>query len=140
MLLSTLGFSFVYLIATWLLSAAVARYAGPRLKGLPTAVACFAVYNIFTLVTAVGTATGIGLPKALASNELTEIVIISASWVCLCAMLLFVPIKQWPPEEVFERTIFCSNCRYDLHGNLSGACPECGLKITVQTSASPDPS
>lgn len=38
-----------------------------------------------------------------------------------------------------ERNGFCTRCGYDLTGNVSGVCPECGTKRpNVQTSKSPN--
>lgn len=27
---------------------------------------------------------------------------------------------------------YCQNCRYDLSGNISGICPECGTRISQE--------
>jgi hypothetical protein len=34
----------------------------------------------------------------------------------------------------------CKNCGYDLTGNLSGKCPECGILIRTQSPSAPPPS
>lgn len=36
--------------------------------------------------------------------------------------------------------VFCSHCRYDLTGNQSGTCPECGLECDVATQGELEPT
>lgn len=35
----------------------------------------------------------------------------------------------WHLGRKRRRPGFCPNCMYDLHGNASGHCPECGLQV-----------
>lgn len=37
-------------------------------------------------------------------------------------------ISRW-----LVRTVYCATCRYDLTGNASGTCPECGTVIAPRT-------
>jgi uncharacterized RDD family membrane protein YckC len=38
-------------------------------------------------------------------------------------------------HPVFNLNTYCSQCQYDLHGNTTGACPECGKQIDDATMA-----
>lgn len=65
--------------------------------------------------------------------------VIRGSWGFLFALpVLILPIpvlaamfsEAWydrPRRQLESR--FCLNCEYDLTGNVSGRCPECGTKI-----------
>jgi hypothetical protein len=48
-------------------------------------------------------------------------------------MLLFVYLDQIAVIEA--RGDFCSNCGYDLTGNTSGRCPECGTPTAMRGGA-----
>lgn len=41
-------------------------------------------------------------------------------------------------EEPTDAGAFCRNCRYDLAGNTSGICPECGTPTTLSAQAEQD--
>jgi rubrerythrin len=47
-------------------------------------------------------------------------------------------------KRVFKRRLreqaICTVCRYDLTGNASGVCPECGTRIVVEGRDSPSRS
>lgn len=42
------------------------------------------------------------------------------------ALIVFT---EWRDEKAKMRPGCCSKCGYDLTGNISGVCPECGLKL-----------
>ena len=42
---------------------------------------------------------------------------------------VFIAFRRRPPEPAEWH---CSNCDYDLTGNVSGTCPECGKKIETK--------
>jgi hypothetical protein len=52
-------------------------------------------------------------------------------WVldALTALLPAVWLVQWGRRWYLRRLGGCSKCHYDLTGNVSGVCPECGRKI-----------
>lgn len=39
--------------------------------------------------------------------------------------------KKYANHPVFTGQLACENCQYDLAGNVSGVCPECGTPISV---------
>ncbi len=50
-----------------------------------------------------------------------------APW-CLCVTIAILSIMLFPPLS--QPSIrCCSQCQYDLTGNASGICPECGVRI-----------
>jgi hypothetical protein len=50
-------------------------------------------------------------------------------WLPLCALL--VPtLLLWRRDRRRPRPGFCRQCDYDLTGNVSGICPECGTPLT----------
>jgi DNA-directed RNA polymerase subunit RPC12/RpoP len=67
----------------------------------------------------------------------------------VCASLLLVPIlvaspvgaavgvalimaSLWLPARPPPRSGICRHCGYDLTGNISGRCPECGLRVLAR--------
>ncbi len=55
----------------------------------------------------------------------------------LCPIFLFL---WWRLEQLVvleRRGLFCTECGYDLTGNQSGQCPECGKKLPVADPADP---
>lgn len=53
---------------------------------------------------------------------------IGPSYVCGAPLVILARLLAWP--LLFRRaTIKCIDCRYDLTGNTSGVCPECGLSF-----------
>jgi hypothetical protein len=42
------------------------------------------------------------------------------------ALLIGVLVAVLPSRSTLRRPDRCANCDYDLTGNISGACPECG--------------
>ena len=46
--------------------------------------------------------------------------------VCVLLVRLALMPEKRPPEE---QRPYCKGCRYDLTGNVSGVCPECGRPI-----------
>jgi len=55
--------------------------------------------------------------------------------IAICAALLAYDLakRHFLQADGRER---CSSCRYDLTGNLSGRCPECGTLIARETTSS----
>ncbi|GJM23618.1 MAG: hypothetical protein DHS20C16_00330 [Phycisphaerae bacterium] len=47
---------------------------------------------------------------------------------------VYVRTRYWPIYEDWQ----CSNCGYDLTGNVSGVCPECGTPSAPNLSAETD--
>ncbi len=45
-------------------------------------------------------------------------------------------LLAWRSYRNARRTGFCNKCGYDLSGNLSAVCPECGTPITLKPPAS----
>lgn len=50
-----------------------------------------------------------------------------ATFIAIVIGLLFLPFRV--PRKTIPGC--CAKCRYDLTGNVSGACPECGTKIAL---------
>ncbi len=49
----------------------------------------------------------------------------------LPVLMVVVPTASlWIRDRPLQRRGFCSNCGYDLTGNVSGTCPECGREAT----------
>jgi hypothetical protein len=44
-------------------------------------------------------------------------------------VLLIPTLLLWQRDHREPRPGFCRACDYDLTGNVSGVCPECGLEI-----------
>ncbi|HEB60912.1 MAG TPA: RDD family protein [Phycisphaeraceae bacterium] len=42
--------------------------------------------------------------------------------------------KKYRNHPVFNNNFCCRNCGYDLTGNVTGICPECGTEITPPTA------
>jgi hypothetical protein len=69
----------------------------------------------------------------LAGSMIILLAIRPAAFV-LCALLLFGPLMailllagvRWCEDDVTVDKAHCANCGYDLRGNVSGVCPECG--------------
>jgi hypothetical protein len=40
-----------------------------------------------------------------------------------------VAMEKWRKRRLNANHLYCGNCRYDLYGNLTGVCPECGTSI-----------
>ncbi len=52
-------------------------------------------------------------------------------WWCV-ALLFVIPVLRlcsWPKGRSRHRSGFCPTCAYNLTGNTSGVCPECGTRI-----------
>jgi len=49
--------------------------------------------------------------------------------VCTLFFGLYQPLKRYRRR----RSGLCASCGYDLSGNVSGKCPECGTVITIRT-------
>lgn len=48
----------------------------------------------------------------------------------LPVLMVVVPTAfLWVRDRPLQRRGFCSNCGYDLTGNVSGVCPECGKRV-----------
>jgi hypothetical protein len=47
------------------------------------------------------------------------------AWICLLAMGLPATVLWWRDRRA--RPGYCPSCGYDLTGNVSGRCPECGV-------------
>lgn len=51
----------------------------------------------------------------------------------------FVSLTAWIANPVFDRLRgfwregICKNCGYDLTGNVSGICPECGTPVSEKS-------
>lgn len=45
----------------------------------------------------------------------------------LWPVLLFLAMRM--SDKLIAHGVYCSKCGYDLTGNTSGVCPECGAKI-----------
>jgi predicted RNA-binding Zn-ribbon protein involved in translation (DUF1610 family) len=52
---------------------------------------------------------------------------------CTGAVLLLIKLRR---DHLRAPAVCCTQCGYDLTGNLSGACPECGRRVIVK--AKPD--
>lgn len=126
-------FALAYLIVSWWLCAAIAHFATPRRSGLLSAMLSYLAFNVFTLFGFVSIVLGQGIPQALKANSTSEIIIAGTAIFCLLPLLAFVPTKRWPPEPLPGEVIpICPSCRYDLRGNTSGVCPECGQSFEVR--------
>jgi hypothetical protein len=51
-----------------------------------------------------------------------------AASVLLAVAPLYALVRRWKRRNRFARGL-CLNCAYDLTGNTSGACPECGTAV-----------
>ena len=47
----------------------------------------------------------------------------------LCLLPSLTRLGLWRRRRAAGRTIFCFTCSYNLTGNTSGVCPECGTKV-----------
>ena len=61
------------------------------------------------------------------------------AWVCRRLWAEWTEGRVIPSTD--DRLIHehCPNCDYDLTGNVSGICPECGTKIAASPQSSPRP-
>jgi predicted RNA-binding Zn-ribbon protein involved in translation (DUF1610 family) len=59
-----------------------------------------------------------------------------AFWTLLTALLPATAIWRWRRRLSQSRRGLCNSCGYDLTGNVSGVCPECGNAVVPQTGAS----
>ena len=63
-------------------------------------------------------------------------------FVSICVLLLVMSAVRWRElrsEKYYRRLYerepgFCSRCGYNLTGNVSGVCPECGWKLPDRTN------
>jgi hypothetical protein len=60
----------------------------------------------------------------------------------LAAVLCVLALLVWTPSMVrhfrrfrYRRANRCPRCGYDLTGNVSGQCPECGAAVRAQVQA-----
>jgi hypothetical protein len=55
-------------------------------------------------------------------------------WFAVAAALPFplLRLRGWQRHRRAARRGLCQRCGYDLTGNVSGACPECGSGVTVK--------
>ena len=74
-----------------------------------------------------------GVPCCIAAYFLSKVKLRSpGTWVRIClflpligfVLLAILPKGNYPPGH-------CENCGYNLTGNVSGVCPECGEKVEV---------
>ena len=69
---------------------------------------------------------GVTLPRIATSGRYTIVQI--PFWTFFLAMASPTAIL-WYRHHNRSKPGFCSKCRYDLAGNESGICPECGTKV-----------
>jgi hypothetical protein len=73
--------------------------------------------------------------KTIGDCNCSIIAVMFSKWasVLLSSTLPFVWILFWWRDRTRSRRkgtySFCSTCRYDLTGNISGVCPECGTRF-----------
>jgi hypothetical protein len=77
-----------------------------------------------------------GLPGGLGfsfSGSAEEIRIIFPHWTAVLALLVMPAL--WIGLQAFSKRLsgapLCSGCSYNLTGNTSGVCPECGKAVSV---------
>ncbi len=76
--------------------------------------------------------------KSFESGSITTrpgISIVFPHWAPAAAMLPFLlipPVRSWRRRRTRPGT--CSKCGYDLTGNVSGRCPECGEVVPVASA------
>jgi len=67
-----------------------------------------------------------------------------ASLTLVCGMFAYQAYRRPKPKELLQNwladSMHCGQCGYNLTGNVSGVCPECGWKIPKQTSQIESPA
>ena len=65
-----------------------------------------------------------------------ELILIVGAISCGCGILVFIAALSNSVQIVLKRkprprdqSITCAACGYNLTGNVSGVCPECGMKV-----------
>ena len=64
------------------------------------------------------------------TSSLGVFVIASTPFVPLALMSVVGPFPHL--RKLRKLTRFCQQCRYDLTGNQSGVCPECGIALNAE--------
>jgi hypothetical protein len=92
---------------------------------------------------------GVHMRRAVCINRANrELVITIPHWLVAAIALPFPLLwaEAWRRQHRRKRGVLrglCTHCSYDLRGNVSGICPECGMAITVKAGrdcAVADPS
>jgi hypothetical protein len=117
------GWIYLYVsrIFAWWIVGRVAQLRGLRMIGW--IIGGEAINIVFDLAVAFGLATGI-LPAVGA----------------VAVIAVFIYVLEWRgrrPELLarFSANPSCRVCQYNLTGNLSGICPECGTPITAAATS-----
>lgn len=82
-----------------------------------------------------GSSASLPPPPALVAKSIRMHLLLVAflSGVCAAVPLLRGPVRRWHRA----RRGLCVRCGYDLTGNISGVCPECGTRIPGALPSSP---
>ncbi len=55
-------------------------------------------------------------------------------WLLVVGVALPIGILLWLWPDRRTKAGFCKTCKYDLTGNVSGVCPECGTAISLRVN------
>jgi hypothetical protein len=124
-----LGWIFLYserLFSWWLVGRYGARLRGRRLIGWVVS------------GTAINAAFDVALVWGLIEGWLPQAVIVAIVAVFIAA--LHVVGRRDSLKWRFSDGAACTGCGYDLTGNLSGRCPECGQATNAMPPAQPQPA
>ena len=94
---------------------------------LPAAFAILVVGLVF-LLGGLGWVTGIEVP-ALMPVFVCMCLAAAAALAIVLARMAYRSVRRHQMEAMEPREPYCPHCGYNLTGNVSGTCPECGTKI-----------
>lgn len=110
---------FERLISWWIVGSTGAGLVGRRLVGW--VISGTLIGGAFDIAMVWGLANGVGI----------QAVFVTAIFAFI--LILHVVGRRDALRLRFANWRYCMNCRYDLTGNLSGRCPECGSVIAEST-------
>jgi hypothetical protein len=114
-------------LLTWYRDTSRAKWRG---RWRPSASACFGVFILLSpmiilieglvCIGVARTATALSLPPLV---TMVATVVVGLAVAVIVAQLLYFGFREGRVEQDGPR---CQSCGYDLTGNVSGVCPECG--------------